>query len=115
MLISSYDGGHAPIPPWLRLRVMHYMHCAILLQEVVRLSLIAFPLKPKYVTLSDIEWPFYVKFWFCSGTSRICVKITVAHILLAAKCSSRTLVSGDITLYHCIYFVSLIVSTILGE
>jgi len=27
-------------------------------------SIVAFPLTPKYVTLNDLKWPFYVKFCF---------------------------------------------------
>ena len=33
-------------------------------------SIVAFPLIPKYTTLNDLEWPFYVKFCFRAGTSR---------------------------------------------
>jgi len=32
-------------------------------------SLVAFPLTPKYVTLNNLEWPFYVKFVLSSSSS----------------------------------------------
>jgi len=31
-------------------------------------SVVGFPLILKYVTLNDLQWPFYVNFCFCAST-----------------------------------------------
>jgi len=69
-------------------------------------SIIGFPLIPKYMTLNDHEWPFYVKFCFYVSTMSLrvcrfednCVQTNKddSYYHLRRKSLGRSLVPGNI-------------------
>ena len=68
-------------------------------------SLVGFPVIPKWVTLNDLELPFYIKFCFYARAElgRFWISKTVAYKVIKIvpycqqhKCSVGTLVSGNI-------------------
>jgi len=74
---------------------------------------IEFPLNPKYVTLNNTKWPFYVKFCFDAGSLRTsnvgdrdyrkhCVKTTKdnTHTVSGKNVQQGSLVSDNIRLVY---------------